>query len=82
MNFEPCTCGSGGKNTGITSCVPVIARIAFPIFTERFDSDGNRNSIKESDLMLPEFYQRHLLTIKLMKLITPKDGIQLQRSTQ
>lgn len=60
MNFEPCTCGSGGKNTGITSCVPVIARIAFPIFTERFDSDGNRNSIKESDFnaagILPEAF--------------------------
>jgi len=59
MNFEACTCGSGGKNTGITTCVPVIGRIAFPIFVQTTDADGNTNSIKSSDFVngiLPETF--------------------------
>lgn len=59
MDFEACTCGSGGKNTGITTCVPVIGRIAFPIFVQTTDADGNTNSIKSSDFVngiLPESF--------------------------
>lgn len=57
--FQPCECGSGGKNTGQPSCVPVIGRIAFPIFVHTFDEDGVRNSIKTTDFVngvLPESF--------------------------
>ncbi len=57
--FAPCECGSGGQNSGQPSCVPVIGRIAFPIFVHTFDVDGVRNSIKVSDFVndiLPESF--------------------------
>lgn len=49
--FEPCLCGTGGKNTGIPSCVPTIERIALLILVPTWADDGTLNSIKKSDFV-------------------------------
>lgn len=49
--FEPCTCGSGGQNTGVPSCVQVIDRDSMLILVQTFANDGTRNSIKKTDFV-------------------------------
>lgn len=49
--FEPCACGTGGKNTGQPSCVPIIDRTAKLILVKTFANDGTRNSVKKSDFV-------------------------------
>ena len=49
--FEPCDCGTGGKNTGQPSCVPIIDRTAKLILVKTFANDGTRNSVKKSDFV-------------------------------
>lgn len=76
--FEPCTCGSGGKNTGVPSCVPVIDRVALLILVQTFAADGTKNSIKKSDFVngvLPDaFIQAKINELDPTKrwYITPK----------
>ena len=57
--FEPCTCGTGGKNTGLPSCVPTIKRSAKLVIVQTTANDGTLNSIKKSDFVngkLPEAF--------------------------
>jgi len=57
--FEPCTCGTGGKNTGQPNCVPQINRVALLALVQTFADDGTRNSIKKTDFVngvLPETF--------------------------
>ena len=57
--FEPCTCGTGGKNTGLPSCVPSIKRSAKLVLVQTIANDGTYNSIKASDFVngkLPESF--------------------------
>ena len=57
--FEPCNCGTGGKNTGVPSCVPTIKRSAKLIFVQTTANDGTLNSIDKSDFVngkLPESF--------------------------
>jgi len=49
--FEPCACGTGGKNTGQPSCVPQINRVASLVFVQTIAEDGTRNSIQKSDFV-------------------------------
>lgn len=49
--FEPCTCGTGGQNTGQPSCVPTIKRTALLVMMRTFANDGTRNSIKQLDFV-------------------------------
>ncbi len=49
--FEPCSCGTGGANTGQPSCVPTIERTAKLIIMQTFASDSTRNSIKKTDFV-------------------------------
>ncbi len=52
--FEPCVCGTGGKNTGTPSCVPKIDRVGKLILMRTFANDGTRNSIKATDFVAGE----------------------------
>jgi hypothetical protein len=76
--FEPCTCGTGGKNTGVPSCVPTIERVAMMIMMQTFADDGSRNSIKKSDFVngvLPDaFIQAKINEVDPSKrwYVTPK----------
>ena len=57
--FEPCVCGTGGKNTGQPSCVPTIDRTSKLILVKTFANDGTRNSILKTDFVggvLPDTY--------------------------
>jgi len=57
--FEPCVCGTGGKNTGKPSCVPTIDRTSKLILVKTFANDGTRNSILKTDFVggvLPDTY--------------------------
>ena len=49
--FEPCTCGTGGQNTGQPNCVPTIKRTAMLILMNTIANDGTYNSIKKTDLV-------------------------------
>jgi len=49
--FEPCTCGTGGLNTGQPNCVPTIKRTALLIFMNTIANDGTYNSIKATDFV-------------------------------
>lgn len=49
--FVPCTCGTGGQNTGQPNCIPVIERTAMLIFMSTIADDGTKNTIKPSDLV-------------------------------
>lgn len=49
--FEPCTCGTGGQNTGQPTCVPTIKRTTKLILMRTFANDGTLNSIKETDFV-------------------------------
>jgi hypothetical protein len=76
--FEPCTCGTGGKNTGVPSCVPTIERVAMMIMMQTFADDGSRNKIEKSDFVngvLPDaFIQAKINHIDPSKrwYVTPK----------
>ena len=57
--FEPCVCGTGGKNTGQPSCVPTIDRTSKLILVKTFANDGTRNSILKTDFVagvIPDTY--------------------------
>lgn len=49
--FEPCTCGTGGLNTGQPNCVPTIKRTALLVFMNTIANDGTYNSIKATDFV-------------------------------
>lgn len=49
--FEPCTCGTGGQNTGQPNCVPTIKRSAKLILMNTIANDGTYNSIKKTDFV-------------------------------
>ena len=76
--FEPCACGTGGKNTGQPSCVPIIDRTAKLILVKTFANDGTRNSVKKSDFVngvLPDaFIQSQINEADTSKrwYVTPK----------
>ena len=76
--FEPCVCGTGGKNTGQPSCVPIIDRTAKLILVKTFANDGTRNSVKKSDFVngvLPDaFIQSQINEADTSKrwYVTPK----------
>ena len=57
--FEKCSCGTGGKNTGVPSCVPQINRVGMIAIVHTRNAAGELNSIKESDFVdgiLPEAF--------------------------
>ena len=76
--FEPCVCGTGGKNTGQPSCIPIIERTAKIILVKTFANDGTRNSVKKSDFVngvLPDtFIQSQINQVDTSKrwYVTPK----------
>lgn len=49
--FTPCSCGTGGQNTGQPSCVPQIERVAMLVLVRTFADDGTRNKINASDFV-------------------------------
>lgn len=49
--FTPCSCGTGGQNTGQPSCVPQIERVGLLVFVRTYADDGTRNVIKSSDFV-------------------------------
>ena len=46
-----CSCGSGRDNLGVLGCSPVMKTIKKHIVMDEFNSDGERNAIKLSDLV-------------------------------